>query len=103
MQGHTNNAYASRILPVKIKRRQRTLHEWEAAMCITHLHNGHARAGGKHRTAFWKELAQLCAGGVRICGMDANMGLWGDHPRHGTARSGDASVRSPRGGFAESP
>ena len=70
----------SRIMPVKIKWRQRTLREWETAICVCHLHNDHAKEGKEQRTLFWDHLAMLCAGGVRVCGMDGNMGLFGTIP-----------------------
>ena len=76
----TSKRRASRILPVNIKWRHRTLREWETAICVGHLHNEHAREGKEQRRAFWDQLAMFCAGGVRICGMDANMGLFGTTP-----------------------
>jgi hypothetical protein len=65
---------------MRIKSQQRTLHEWETAICVGHLHNKHARGGKEQRRAFWDQLVLLCAGGVCICGMDANVGLFGNIP-----------------------
>jgi hypothetical protein len=49
-------------------------------MRVAHVHNDHAKDGGKPRAAFWEELARLCAGGVRVIGKDANMGFSGTIP-----------------------
>ena len=51
--------------------------QWTVRVAVGHLHNEPAKTAGARRRQFFDELADCCAGGSRILGLDANMALFG--------------------------
>ena len=53
----------------------------EILMVVGHLHNELANIPNSPKcNEFWNKLADFCAGGGRVIGMDANMSMFGVIP-----------------------
>ena len=68
----------SRLHTAVVRWREPIDGQWTVRVTVGHLHNDAAKKKDvKQRRQFFDELAECCAGGTRIVGLDANMALLG--------------------------
>ncbi|MCP4240310.1 MAG: hypothetical protein GY772_07075, partial [bacterium] len=67
----------SRLLWVEVGWRMPMQGESTAQVVVGHLHNSEAKRECEARNSYFDRLAQFCAGGARLLGMDLNMALFG--------------------------
>ena len=78
--GRLRQKGTSRLLAARLRRRRMVCGDWDAAVCVGHVHNEHAKSGGTARSHFCDQRVDLCAGGVRLIGKVFNMAVFGAIP-----------------------
>ncbi|MCP4240518.1 MAG: hypothetical protein GY772_08135, partial [bacterium] len=71
------NRSVSRLLWVEVGWRMPMQGESTAQVVVGHLHNSEAKRECDARNRYFERLAQFCAGGARLLGMDLNMAIFG--------------------------
>ena len=66
----------SRLLTALVRWRHPVDGRDSVMVTVGHIHNDTAKTKGVARTRFFDELAECCAGGTRLVGLDANMALF---------------------------
>ena len=82
----TTGKGASRLLLARLRWRRMVRGSFDAALCVSHLRNEHAKSRVQARSIFGTKMADLCVGGERerererVVGGDANIALFGAIP-----------------------
>ena len=100
----TSGGKRARVLPVRVCWRQPVFDRMEESVVVFHLHSEHAQVDGAPRRGLYDNLAECCAGSIRIVASNMNMAFRGLIPElaargvelHRIANHGEWNINSDK-------